>query len=544
MHRALSIPDILFSVCRALAVDTGSGEDEGPFFNNNLAIETVLVHLTPPDLWQIQVKSIEHFGLYRCDLMVPTRAIVAKDLERLLFYAPFINKLTFGRAANQPLSALMRSDIPIVQLSEDGFVALSYVLPPSFLRNIRHVVWYSRAAGLHHIRHFVSPSLATIELRLHSVPASYLSVLQTLPTALPKVHGLSIYPDEQDAQPDSIDDALAHLVGDSWDLRRLNAASVGTATLLDLARMPSLASLTINSMQNLRAKAVLPTHSFASLRTLALEDVPMRLCIAIMQSASFAALASLSLGSLDPLPGDWTKLYRAIRTAHTRPATLTTLRVEEQRNVEENDPPAPPVTDDDLAPLLDFGSLEMLELQCEGGFDIAPETAERIAKAYPKLEELTLIPMRPPVWTRRLTLAALAPFSRYCLALRSLDLELNGTGVTFDRNTSRPNMAGSRPMPPSLLRCLGVWWSPINSSRAVAAYLSLFFPQLIYVTTADELSGRRWRRVGKLVPVFARIRAHERLEAAGSTSTASQADRTLLVDDVEMLSGSEGEMDD
>ena len=96
MHRALAIPDILFSVCRALAVDTGSGEDEGPFFvnaptlaacartcrafqlpaittlwkNNNLAIETVLLHLTPPDLWQIQVKSIEHFGLYKCDLMV------------------------------------------------------------------------------------------------------------------------------------------------------------------------------------------------------------------------------------------------------------------------------------------------------------------------------------------------------------------------------------------------------------------------------------------------------------------------------------------
>ncbi|KAI5887449.1 uncharacterized protein SCHCODRAFT_02704843 [Schizophyllum commune H4-8] len=513
--------------------------------NNDLAIETVLLHCTPPDLWQTQVNAIEHFGLYKCDLLVPTRAIVAKDLERLLFYAPLINKLTFGRAADQPRSMLMRSDIPIVQLSEDGFVALSYILPPSFLRNIRHVVWYSRAAGLHHIRHFISPSLATLELRLHHVPAAYLSILQTLPTAFPKVHGLSIYADEKDAPPGSMNIALAHLLGGSWDLRRLNATSVGSATLLDLARMPSLASLTIDSLSNMRAEDVLPSHSFASLRTLSVNlDVPMRTCIAIMQSANFTALTSLSLSLKDPLPGDWAKLYRAIRTAHTRPALLTTLRVEQQSIGEDDGLPAPPVTDDDLAPLLDFGSLQDLWLQCEGGFDIGPATAERIAKAYPKLQELTLVPMRCPTWTRRLTLAALEPFARYCPVLQYLELELNGTGVTFDRNPARPSIAGSRPMPPSLLLCLGVRWSPINSSRAVAAYLSLFFPRLGYVTTADELSGRRWRRVGELVTVFAKIRAHERLEAAGSTSATTQEYSTLLVDDSAMLSGSEGGNDD
>ena len=95
---------------------------------------------------------------------------------------------------------------------------------------------------------------------------------------------------------------------------------------------------------------------------------------------------------------------------------------------------------------------------------------------------------------------------------------------------------------PSGLYTLDAQWSPITSSRAVAAYLSTFFPKLNGVGSSDELLSGRWGRVGGLIPVFARVRAHERrlaLPVAGDASGVA-----LDLSDLDLESEEEEEDED
>lgn len=225
----------------------------------------------------------------------------------------------------------------------------------------------------------------------------------------------------------------------------------------------------------------------------------MRLCLELLQASTFTALGSLSLSLLNVAAGDWKRLYAAIRAAHAQPQLLYSLGIEEwdpkDDNIEVN-----PVTDDQIMPLLDFTELCELSMQTLSGFDLEPVTLERMATAWPAVERLSLRSTIHLEWQRRLTVYALVPLAMHCPDLRDLDLEIDGTGVSFDQNLPDP----------STLSPL----SPIHDSRAVASFLSIYFRQLASIhSNANRTPGELWRHVRKLVKKFSNMGDHERIEA-------------------------------
>ncbi|KAI5888716.1 uncharacterized protein SCHCODRAFT_02671272 [Schizophyllum commune H4-8] len=565
MHRALAIPDVVFAICGALVKNNGVVEDEGPFFVDKktlaacartcrafhlpavtmlwkhpfLTIETLLLHCTPENLWE-KYEDVED-QVVKVNNLVLRRPVYKADLERFLFYAPFVNKLTFGAAAD--LMYWLSLNYPGgkgSKLSDDGYSALLAVLDPSAFVNLRHVVWNTSVARLHHLQSFLSPSIVSLELKLHQAPMSSLTLLSNLPVRCPNVHTFDITCTDRQAEA-GIKTATAHLI-QSWNLRCLDCDTLDLTSLTKLAHLPLLTRLAIKLTSRPPRRSALPdlpANCFGSLQCLELRKVHIGLCIELLQNARFAALIDLDLGVFTTIPANWSDLFRAIRHAHARPETLQCLQVTEDESSGHGNPPmTAPVIDGDLLHLLEFHGLKVMVIQAKGGVNVEPATTERIAKAFPRLQRLGLSAWARPRWERRLTLQALESFAIHCPKLDEIEIELDARSVSFEIRS--PGASATLSSVPSGLSVLSVQWSPISSSRAAAAYLSTFFPKLNCVDSSDELLNRRWARVGRSIPVFARVRAHERM-LAGNPSAAARAGLALDFSDLDLASGSEEE---
>ncbi|KAI5831847.1 hypothetical protein K523DRAFT_236595 [Schizophyllum commune Tattone D] len=572
MHRALDIPDIVFAICGALVRNNGTVEDEGPFFVDQkplaacartcrafhlpavtmlwkyplLTIETLLLHCTPKNLWE-KYADVED-QMVKVNNLVLKRPIYKEDLERFMFYAPFVNKLTFGAAADMIyFLALNYQEGKGAKLSDEGYSALLTVLDSAAFVNLRHIIWNTSAVKLNHLQFFLSPSIVSLELKLHQAPMSSLTLLSNLPVQCPNVHTFVITCTDRQAEP-GVRTAITRLI-QSWDLRCLDCDAFDLASLHKLASLPSLTRLAIkptSQLPRILARHDLPAKCFGSLQYLELCKVHVSLCIELLQSARFSALIDLDLGIVTTVPSDWSKLFRAIRRAHARPDTLRFLQVIEDESQGHGDPTeTAPVTDSDLLPLLEFHSLHVLSIHAKGGVDLEPATTERIAKAFPRLERLGLSAWAPPRWERRLTLQALEAFALHCPKLGEIEIELDARAVSFDVRS--PSASATSSSAPSGLYTLDAQWSPITSSRAVAAYLSTFFPKLNGVDSSDEVLSSRWGRVGGLIPVFAKVRAHERrlaLPVAGDVSDAAGLGLALDLSDLDLESEEEEDEED
>ncbi|TRM58331.1 hypothetical protein BD626DRAFT_410696 [Schizophyllum amplum] len=565
MHIALSIPEIVSELCNALLEDNGAREGEGPYTicnaralavcartcrafhvpaikalwkDDRLTLEIVLLHCMPQDIWEVQRGAPGYYSSKKIDKYTLGRAIRSSDLDRLVYYAPLVNKLTFGSAAHLKMNVPYGKNLP--ELSDECYLALSLAFPGPIFPNLRHLVWNDQSAKLDHMLPFLSPNAVSLDITTHYTGASLMTVLSHLPMRCPTITNFTFLCDRWNSLADIevVERTLAITVC-SWSLRNFRSRTADHTTIRHLSRCPSLETLWIYRDRlpswNLPSIELGHVAAFASLRTMFLHKASMKRNIELMQGCAFNNLEELRIRLEHPSTGEWPALFRAIRDAHARPHIMHTLEINEWRADLPTDF-RDPVRDADVEPLLAFVGLRDLDLECTGGFDFADETVQRMAETWPRLKNLRLYAKEPATWERHLTLDALASLAMHCPDLQCLEIEVDATGVTYDRNPPRPAK------PPSL-SSISFHWSPITSARVVAGFLSVIFPNLTDTDAnedADEAAKKRWRRVGSTAKLFAMLREQERMDALGEIPS----DEHLEVDDTNYISASESEIDD
>jgi hypothetical protein len=155
------------------------------------------------------------------------------------------------------------------------------------------------------------------------------------------------------------------------------------------------------------------------------------------------------------------------------------------------------MTSDVVRPLLAFPNLRKVELSSPLGFCLDDDFMDTMALAWSEIEHLSI---QGGVFNP--TIMVLHSLSRHCPRLQYLSLTVDASNVEIDHPAGTPRV---------IQGALAVWnaqGSPINSSVQVADLLSSIFPSLsrIYGSIARD----EWKQVGKLVPTYAAIRAHER----------------------------------
>ncbi|KAL1719373.1 hypothetical protein EV715DRAFT_272769 [Schizophyllum commune] len=495
-------------ICNAFVDDQGHVEGQGPYVVSDtralaacartsrafhlpaatalwkdkyLTFEDVVYYLLPADVWRVADNAIT-YKPFDCigNRMALARSITVRDAERLVKYAPLINALVLGGASSynhrSHVRGYSRHNDGILDLSDEGYYALSVLFPENLFPNLRHIYWNDLSANLAHIRSFLGLSVVSIHLHIQKSPLSSLSLEPHLPLWCPHVQDFLYRLDasivsQQRAHQEKL---LLNTVS-TWNLRAIESSVISEPVLRHLSQCPSI-------------------HSFA---------------IEFFQGCKFDHLRSVFVRVIRPGRGEWPSLLRAFRAAHRQPQVLVELQMNEWTSTEDSD--RTPLSDADMEPLLTFPSLEDLDLESAGGFDLCNETVERMVMAWPHMRNLRLWVKTPPTWTRRLTIDTLSSLARHCPALESLEIDFNALGVTLARNPERPPL-------PSSLTSINVQWSPIMSARVVAAYLSVTFPYLsdaVMADEADEEMQKRWKRVGSSVALFRKIRQQERMDALG-----------------------------
>ncbi|KAL1704007.1 hypothetical protein EV121DRAFT_206761 [Schizophyllum commune] len=559
MHRALAVPELVFRIVDMFVKVGGTGEtgDDGPYAvdgpalaacartcrafhlpataalwkDQDLDIETVLLHCMPADLWEVRRETSSVFYKRDVNRLVVRRPIRRKDLSRLLIVAPLVNKLTFGRAADCQLRGVLK------ELTPDSYRQLDAILPVDIFCRLRHLVWQSQSANIDHLPAFLSPSLTTLYLPDFKASGPYLDVISSLPERCPGIvlFNLMIYSFDDFAVNNNAKEELKSrltLLIRTWNLRGLMTNIIGYNSLKDLGQSSSLQSLLLIFKDNpVAAPVAFQPGSYRSMRDMILDRVNMQLLIALLRHSTFHSLRSLNIeGPVDAAPGDWPVLLRAVRTAVNRPESVEFLAIDEGEVTSEL---TEPITDSDLIPLFDFRNLELVFLQFPGGFDLEDATIERMAKSLPQLKGLGLTSRRPLHPERRLSLSVLEPLAMHCQRLELAHLDLDARGKSFRS-------------PPTTYQCcflksLDVGWSPITSPRAVAGYLSAWFPQLAAVGySEDSDSSSRWERVQKRLAAAQMAREIARLEEEGESTAAAMA-RLGLREGENMVESSEEE---
>ncbi|KAL1730130.1 hypothetical protein EV714DRAFT_284340 [Schizophyllum commune] len=563
MHRALAIPEIVFTICNAFVDDQGHVEGQGPYIVSDtralaacartsrafhlpavtalwkdkyLTFEDVVYYLLPAGVWSVADKAIT-YKPFDCigNRMALSRSITVRDTERLVKYAPLINALVFGGASSynhrSHVRGYSRHKEGILDLSDEGYYALSVLFPENLFPNLRHIYWNDLSANLAHIRSFLGLSIVSIHLHIQKSPLSSLSIVPHLPLRCPHVQDFLYRLDASFvSQRRAHHEKLLLNAVSAWNLHAIESSVISEPVLRHLSQCPSIHSvkyLIADQSRQWKAPDLSHPNAFSSLCELFLHLLPMKFAIDFFQGCKFDHLRNVFVRVIRPGRGEWPSLLRAFRAAHRQPQVLVELQMNEWTSTEESD--RTPLSDADMEPLLTFPSLEDLDLESAGGFDLCNKTVERMAMAWPHMRNLRLWVKTPPTWTRRLTIDALSSLAHHCPALESLEIDFNATGVTLARNPERLRL-------PSSLTSINVQWSPITSARVVAAYLSVIFPYLSEAYMADEADKemqRRWKRVGSSVALFRKIRQQERMDALGREPAMDDA---VQDDDFESLS--------
>jgi hypothetical protein len=159
-----------------------------------------------------------------------------------------------------------------------------------------------------------------------------------------------------------------------------------------------------------------------------------------------------------------------------------------------------------LRPLLPFFNLTCVEVTSAFGFDLDDSTVLEMARAWPRLEELTLLCLEAPSNVGP-TLASLRSFAQYCPVLETLHTTVDGTVAPSDDELSTHIFQ-------ECLSFLDVANSRIDSPMDVAKFLSGVFPNLNNIITNLEYRSHYGLAAGELT-------THNRDITSGPTGDTS-----------------------
>ncbi|TRM67391.1 hypothetical protein BD626DRAFT_564338 [Schizophyllum amplum] len=442
----------------------------------------------PADFWL----SGEVFGRS----LTPSRLPSEEDLKRFKFYAAFIREMQFAGT---------------VTLHDDIYNTLCMACNAPVFPNLTRISWDSSGLNLIYIHYFLCPSITSLHITANSVSMGDISILNNVQRRWSStIIDLKI---EHPAITHGTITAFMDTIC-SWRLQRLSLSRIDWSRFADIASSAALRilQLGLHGDFDLEIPSTIEfsaSCTFESLTTLRIGTrMSFQTCIGMWRASSFACLAHLTINGLDTEPACWGELFAAIRAAHTNPRLLRTLLISD--HLEDDDTPGSGLKDVEeprFAPLYDFCELDDVFLSSRDGFGLTMTTIEGMARAWPRLEELSLMAVSF-LENPQLPLNALAHLAANCPRLSRLEIDVDATNMSLKDAPQAPWS------PQSALMALNVNWSSIGSARPVAAYLLILFPNLrnVYPMRPASLARdadvrvKRWDRVQYLLPVLAAVR--------------------------------------
>ncbi|KAJ6456788.1 hypothetical protein C8R47DRAFT_1165033 [Mycena vitilis] len=513
MHRCLGILEILEGVCTHLDPTVSFGDDEARGALATLA-RTCTITSGPAlnMLWKTQKGLNPFLELFPGDLFVPPgsqyppiwrmgRPVMPQDFQRPLMYAARI----------QILSSYHDSD----RFSEI-LLFLSACWPSGFLfPNLRKFRWVR--AKLFHMHIFCPPTLIGIDLR--SASSNITSFLPTLAASCPGLKHVSLEFDSLEFDSATVESGIAAsaFICGLHNINTLRLVAPTIEALRHIAHLPGLTSLIITELPRPGVWALTRSTPsiFSHLRRLILGPLAIEPATHFLSCFDKSQLLELHI-DLDTCATavDTNLLFDTVRVAfsHTSLHTFTLgnhpydFRTARQRKRRINYR--------SLDILSCFTEITSLAIQSPAGFDLDDAAVERLAAAWPRLEDLTLS-ARGRSTPIHLTFHALRSLASHCPFLTELDIE-------FDATHTPPGSADERVVQDTLDRLL-VGFSPIIKPGRVARYLSRLFPNLSDISAThskeynedkDDVEMLRqttvwdqlWKQVEEHVPEYAATR--------------------------------------
>ncbi|KAF8133552.1 hypothetical protein K438DRAFT_1883907 [Mycena galopus ATCC 62051] len=383
------------------------------------------------------------------------------------------------------------------KLDSSVLVSLAISLPHgSLLPNVRDLSCQSESALFPYLAFLVGPHLKKIYIE-HTGPFWHFAALPLLASKCPSLRHVSTNGPWDDESTEWVSAFVMQLT----QLRTLDVLALNEEACRHISGLHYLETLTVRSIPEEPFPLADPPFfgsSFSALRSLDLHVSNHKFATNFMTALCNAPLQTLSV-AVDESSTTNSVLFLSTIPSYISPRHLTSialfLREWDYEKVETN-PTMYIMTSDVVRPLLAFPNLRRVELSSPRGFSLDVDFVHAMALAWSELEHLSI-----EGGVSKPTIMVLYSLSRRC-RLQHLSLTVDASNVEMDHPAGTPRVIQS---------ALTFWHaqgSPITSSVHVAELLSSIFPSLseIYASIDED----KWKGVGKLVPTYAAIRAHER----------------------------------
>ncbi|KAJ6454259.1 hypothetical protein C8R47DRAFT_226451 [Mycena vitilis] len=544
MHRTLSIPEIVGLICEhleggyrvlesradfaALARTCKSFHD--PALDKLWRRQNTLAYVLkclPSDLWEETNDANDADPSQNALRFKFVKTPQPADWTRPLSYARRIRDLFLIPAWGRRSLGFPTSDVlAIIQLA----FPRNHICP-----NLQYIHWGSQGdtPAFHHIRLFLGPKITRAFI---TIPANVTDMSPLSALRYPELRALSLQTSSDDTS--LIRRASSPFVLELTQIVRLTLDWLDRAALAHLSRLAHLKYLSLSktdsrdlappspSLDSLPQESV-SAYPFLALRSLSLSNTTLEFANELIHMLSDCHLDDFYLGTnVLALETDMGELYSAI-AGHLSHITLNTIWM---RHVHDALTPPPAgaiasyaITGRTLTSLFAFKNITILHLEGPVGFDIDDTAAWDIARAWPKIQSLTLAAGTSLHHPTTMTLHGLRAFATHCKELSDLEITVDASTVPPFDNSPEARISQRA------LRTLEVAASPISDAPTVAKFLSGLFQQLRMIGTPDEerwmdppaadedeetAAARarhiQWKYVEILVPFIASVREEER----------------------------------
>ncbi|KAJ7461136.1 hypothetical protein FB451DRAFT_1269062 [Mycena latifolia] len=288
-------------------------------------------------------------------------------------------------------------------------------------------------------------------------------------------------------------------------LESLAVPALSQAAFTHLARLPRLRRLRLMS-----SNSPIPSYPplagsphFSALTTLeceTTENVPALLEYLRPSLENFTLITSYR--DVPPTKSTTQEFYSAL-TTHCSHLSLQTVTVHKgwySEPVHASQLEEYRVGGDIFKPLFCFHNLVHVWLEHAIGVDLDNAVLKEMARAWPRIESLSLPPDNDYRVSPRVTLEGIYAFAKHCPHLEELAMAFDATVVPKMKVNGRKRFRASQ----ASLYELDVASSPIGILRPVAKFLSAIFPNLETITTDDASVDARdvafhkaWKKVEK-----------------------------------------------
>ena len=395
------------------------------------------------------------------------------------------------------------------------------------LPNLEDLLWYYghitkevEWSMLQCIYLFFSPKLTTLSINLlNAFDSAYpLSILSGLLNSCPALKELTFRFEPSNSDEETRRGISSVICQWNW-LQSLSVTDLTQEALEHFATIPSLRKLSLGSLEDLtrsydqHSPIVVrnPTSGYPALQSLSISCRTIDAAIAFAQLLSSSPVEHLEIQVADLcFPRQWRELSSTI-IHHIYHPSLEKLTLRESGSA--LGPPEALHSDIGLEALTIFTNLQDVIIQPSFGIHLTSDTVNKLADAWPKIDNLHLgngyPSSRPPV----IKIEDLIPFAQRCPKLTRL-------GIVFDAQNTQ--LRSSPGLFNNTLTRLFVADSPIDAPAIVAAFLSDIFPRIRSIVFDNDWrytdgnpenateTARMWEEAERLLETFVEVRLQER----------------------------------